>query len=203
MSVPSTTSFSYPHGKKQWGFEQGGGFVEQLLNAGQFLRGLQVKMRFGMLTRAPIRLIRLQVCDEVAECDWLARAPDPWDADLTRSVQQRHVSLQSLRDAIDVRALLFNIMPQAQTAYFRAYRESSDYTPEMIITGCTHRNDHTSRDVHSLQMRARVLGFRFNMEGDILRTIQAKEQLASETKPGDQTSEHSKQTLNPFRDAPE
>ena len=177
MSVPSTIFSSYPHDKMQWGFEERHGFVDRLLKAGRFLHGLQVKMRFGKLTRAPIRLIRLQVCDEVVECDWLARAPDPWDVDLPRSVQQRHVSLQALRDAIDVRALLFSIMPRAETAYFRVYRESPDYTREIIITGCTHRNDHTSRDVHSLAMRARVLGFRFNLEGDKLRTIPAREQM--------------------------
>jgi hypothetical protein len=71
-----------------------------------------------------LRFVSLQILDTVAECEWLARSPDPWDADLSRSVQQRHASLQTLRDAIDVRALLFDLMPEMEMVYFRVYRKS-------------------------------------------------------------------------------
>jgi hypothetical protein len=193
MSLTSTTFPSDPYGRNNWTSEGVTGLVEQLCKTGQFLRDLRVKMRFGELTRAPIRLIRLQIREELVECDWLARPADQWDVDLSRSIQQRHVSLQALRDAMDVRALLFDIMPQVETAYFRVYRESDEYTREMIITGCVHRNDHTSRDIHSLAMRAKVLGFRFNMEGDKLRRIPAHEQIHAGRKSEDRAIEGSDQ----------
>jgi hypothetical protein len=107
----------------------------------------------------------------MVECDWLARSPDPWDADLSSHVRQRHATLQALRDAIDIRALIFRAIPDIDAAYCRAFREGPDYTPEPIIAGSVHRNDHSARDVHSLVMRAKVLGFRFRMDGDVLRKI--------------------------------
>jgi hypothetical protein len=153
------------------------GLVKQFWSAGQFLRGLRVQMRFGELTRAPLRLLRLQMRAEEVECDWVARALDPWDASLSNRVQQRHASLQTLRDAIDVRALLFQMFPQIETAHFRVYRESEDDEREMIVIGCTQRNDNTSREVHSLVMRAKVLGFRFDMEEERLRKLSTKGQF--------------------------
>lgn len=161
--------------KKNWVSEEECGLVKQLYKAGEFLRGFRVELRFGNLSRAPLRLVRLYMLDKVVECDWLARSPDPWDAHLSRNVQKRHASLQSLRDAIDVRALLFDLMPQVETAYFRVFRESPGCRRETIITGCTHRNDHTSRDVHSLAMRAKILGFRFDLKDDTLLKISTEE----------------------------
>jgi hypothetical protein len=159
--------------RENWTLEGESGLVKQLLKASQFLHGFRVQMRFGGLSRAPLRLLRLQMLDTVVECDWLARSPDPWDADLSRSVQQRHASLQALRDAIDVRALLLDLMPQMETVYLRVYRKSSDYERELIVEGCAQRNDHAARNVHSLVMRAEILGFRFDLEGNALLSIRA------------------------------
>jgi hypothetical protein len=150
--------------------------ARQLFDASELLRSLRVQMRFGQLSRAPLQLLRFQIRAQVVECDWLARPPDPWDADLPQSIQQQHVLLQTLKDAIDVRALLFDTLPQIATAYLRVYRESPSYAREMIITGCAQRNDNSSRCVHSLTMRAKVLGFRFNLEGDVLSKIPTAEQ---------------------------
>jgi hypothetical protein len=158
---------------EKWALEKDGGLAKQLFRVSRFLQSLRVQMRFGELSRAPIRLLRLQMAGKVVECDWLARALDPWDADLSRNVQQRHASLQSLRDAIDVRAMLFDFMPQIEMAYLRTYRESEDYEHELIIEGCAQRIDHAARNVHSLAMRAKILGFRFEMRGDALRSISA------------------------------
>jgi len=159
---------------ENWTLEGGAGLFKHLFKASQFVRGLRVQMRFGELSRAPLRLVRLQMHDAVVECDWLVRSPDPWDADLPRGVQQRHASLQTLRDAIDVRALLFYLMPQMETVYLRAYRESADFTRELIVEGCAQRNDHAARNVHSLVMRARILGFSFDLQGSALHGIPAK-----------------------------
>jgi hypothetical protein len=70
---------------------------EQFFKVGHFLHGLRVRMRFGEISRAPLRLLRLNLLGEVVKCDWLARAPDPWDKDLSQSIGERHASLQTLR----------------------------------------------------------------------------------------------------------
>lgn len=172
MSLVSAIFPSDPF-KENWVLEGGNGLVKQLFKASQFLHGLRLEMRFGELSRAPLRLVRLHMLDTTVECDWLARSPDPWDADLSRSVQQRHASLQALRDAIDVRTLLFELMPEMESVFLRVYRKSSDDERELIIEGFAQRNDHAARDVHSLVMRAKILGFRFDLEGNALRGIPA------------------------------
>lgn len=50
-------------------------------------------------------------------------------------VGARHESLQALRDAIDVRAMLFDTLPDVETADFSVYRETASHVREMIITG--------------------------------------------------------------------
>ncbi len=179
MSFVSATAPFDPH-RNNWRLEGIPRLAKQICNASQFLRGLRVQMRFGELTRAPLQLLRLEILSEVVECDWLARAPDPWDADLSRGVRQRHASLQTLKDAIDVRALLFDTLPQVKTARFRVYRASSSYAREMIIEGCTQRSDGAFRTVQSLAMRAKVLGFHFYLENDILYGISTEEQRCVE-----------------------
>ena len=142
--------------------------AEQFCNVGQFLRGLRVRMRFGELTRAPLHLIRLNIHGEIVKCDWLARSPDPWDAGIAKNIREQHASLRSLKDAIDVRALLFETMPYVATADLRVYRTTVAFERELIITGCVQRIDHSARNIHSLAMRAKILGFRFQMEDNAL-----------------------------------
>ena len=150
--------------------------AEQFCNVSQFLRGMRIRMRHGELTRAPLKLLRLNILGEIVKCDWLARPPDPWDNDLAHGLRERHASLQALKDAINVRALLFETMPDVETADLRVFRESPNYQREMIITGCVQRNDHSSRNIHSLAMRAKILGFRFHLDSDTLAAIQAEDQ---------------------------
>jgi hypothetical protein len=176
MSFVFATSPFDPYGD-DWTSEGRHRLGEQFFKVGHFLHGLRVRMRFGEISRAPLRLLRLNILGEVVKCDWLARAPDPWDKDLSPGIRERHASLQTLRDAIDVRALLFNTMPHVATADFRVYRATPNHSREMVITGCVQRNDNTSRSVHSLAMRAKVLGFRFYLEGDTLRRISAEEDI--------------------------
>jgi len=66
MSFGSAIFPSDPY-RKAWPAEGEGGLVKQLYKAGQFLRGIRVQMRFGELTRAPLRLLRLQMIDDVVE----------------------------------------------------------------------------------------------------------------------------------------
>jgi hypothetical protein len=176
MSLVLSSSTFDPY-EENWSLERRPRLAEQLCNVSRFLRGLRVRMRYGELTRAPLRLLRLNILGEDVKCDWLARAPDAWDVDLAQHVRERHSSLQTLRDAIDVRALLFESLPQVVTADLRVFRETSSCAREMIMTGCVQRNDHSSRSIHSLAMRAKVLGFRFYLEDDVLCRIPAEDQI--------------------------
>jgi hypothetical protein len=176
MSFGFATSPYDPYAES-WTSEGRPRLADQFFKVGHFLHGFRVRMRFGEISRAPLRLLRLNLVGEAVKCDWLARPQDPWDEDLSPSIRERHASLQTLRDAIDVRALLFYSMPHVATADFRVYRETPNHWREMVITGCVQRNDNTSRNVHSLSMRAKVLGFRFYLEGDILRNISADEEI--------------------------
>ena len=154
--------------RQKWESGSGMRLTEQICNVSQFLCRFRVQLRYGEFTRAPLELLRFEVLADRVECDWLARPQDPWDADLQPGIGLRHASLQTLRDAIDVRSLLFHSFSTLETAYFRIYRGSPDNKREMIVTGCVQRNDHSSRRLHSLSMRARVLGFQFHLEDDIL-----------------------------------
>ena len=154
--------------RQRWESGKGMRLTEQICNVSQFLCRFRVQLRYGELTRAPLKLLRLEVLAESMECDWLARPQDAWDADLPAGVGLRHASLQTLRDAIDVRSLVFGSFSGLDSAHFRIYRDSSDEKREMIVTGHVQRNDNSSRRLHSLTMRARVLGFRFHLEDDIL-----------------------------------
>lgn len=142
--------------------------AKRICDAGLLVRGLRVQLRFGELTRAPLRLIRFEMNANEAECDWIARSPDPWDADLHPEIGRRHASLQALQDAIDVRQLLFTVLPDIDVARLRIYRESTNRGREMIISGQVHRNVPSFRTVRSIAMRAKLLGFRFSLENEIL-----------------------------------
>ncbi len=154
--------------RQKWESKRGLRLAEQVCRVSNFFCRLRVQLRYGEFTRAPLRLIRLEILADSVACDWLARPPDVWDADLPRSVASRHASLQALHDAIDMRSLVFATFPGVETAHLRAYRDLPEKEPEVIVTGCVQRNDNSSRWLHSLVMRARVLGFRFRMEDNIL-----------------------------------
>jgi hypothetical protein len=145
--------------------------AKQIFRAGKFIRGFNFQVRFGDLSRAPLQLLRLLVLENTAECNWIARPPDPWDAGLGAGVQQRHMLLQTLKDAIDVRALLFDSLPHIDSAHVCVYRETPEYVREKVITGYLQRKDNASRGFHSLVMRARVLGFHFDLKENVLQVI--------------------------------
>jgi hypothetical protein len=140
----------------------------QLLNVGDFFRRLRVQLRFGELTRAPLQMVSFQVVDGTADCDWIARPPDKWDAHLPRGIGQQHASLQAIRDAMDVRELLFATLPDVDAARLRVYRQVRRGGLELIITGSADRSDRPTRRIRSLAMRANLLGFRFRLENGIL-----------------------------------
>lgn len=170
MSFLSSNS-SFEAYKQDWNSQHGLGLVEQICNASHFLSRLRVQLRYGELSRAPITLLRLQLIGDTLECDWLARQPDPWDFDLPKHIRMRHASLQTLRDAMDVRSILFRAFPAVDSANLKIYRSGPTGQQELIVTGCAQRNDNSSRWIHSLVVRARNLGFRFRLENETLSTM--------------------------------
>ena len=124
-------------------------------------------MRFGELSRAPMQLLRLEVREHEAQCEWLARANDPWDAGLPLDQKERYETEQALRDAIKVRNFLFSSLPDVRNASFKVYRRAR--LPELIITGESSRDDGPPFRVSSLVMQASYTAFDSSCQKEYLR----------------------------------
>lgn len=141
-----------------------------------FIRRLRREMRFGDFSRAPLQLLRLELRDKTLACEWMARPPDIWDIELRKPVRDRNESLQALEDAIAVRDLAFDALPNLQTALLRAFRPSAAREPpELIIVGSIQRDDPEVHGRASLMMRAKLSGFHFCLEGQRLESIPVEE----------------------------
>ena len=148
--------------------------MKQLWEAADFVRNLRRRLRFGELSRAPLKLLRLELRGEEAECEWLARPADPWDSDLPPGVGERHASLQALEDCLAVRRLLFSAMPSISKAVFRVYRGAQTDRVELIVTGTVTREDQAAANVCSLAMRAQLCGLRFWLADGVLGRFQSE-----------------------------
>jgi hypothetical protein len=146
--------------------------MRQLREVSDFLRKLRVRTRFGKLSRAPLKLLRFEFRGEIAECEWMARPADPWDADLPASVGEKNASSQALEDSLAVREMLFAAMPGVSSAVFRVYRVVEGAEAELIIVGTVERDEQVAGNIRSLAMRAQLLGFRFWMDNGVLGTLQ-------------------------------
>lgn len=133
-------------------------------------------MRFGSLSRAPLELLRFELRADSAECEWIARAPDPWDLDLAAEVGERNAALQALLDAIALRQMIFSSIPEIREAKFRVYRERISDTPELIITGLVSRDDDAPPRISSLVMRAKLYGLHFSIQDGMLEPLQLEPQ---------------------------
>ena len=67
--------------------------MRPLWEAADFVRRTHRRLRFGELSRAPLRLLRFELRGQEAECEWMARPPDPWDADLPPAIARRNQTL--------------------------------------------------------------------------------------------------------------
>src|ERR1700674_3688868 len=119
------------------------------------LRAIRRRMRFGEFSRAPLRVLRLEVRGDTAECEWLARPPDVWDETLPRHVGDSNVSVQTLKDALTLRELLLGELPGIQRAAFRVFRQAARESPELIITGTVTR-EKVRKGIRSLVMQAKL-----------------------------------------------
>ena len=143
--------------------------------ASDFLRKIRHRLRFGERSRAPLKFLRLEIREDSAECEWFARANDPWDADLSEEMRKENYALQALRDALAVRQFLFASLPEICWATVKVYRTTERRSRQVIITGSLSRDDEPLPRVASLVMQAKLCGFRFNLFGG------AFESLTSET----------------------
>jgi hypothetical protein len=129
-------------------------------------------MRFGEFSRAPLRLLRLELRGDSVECDWVARPADVWDAGLRRPIRDRNESLQALADAMTMRDLLFEALPDVESAVLRAFRQPAREPPELIILGTVNREAPSVLRVGSIVMRAKLYGFCFCLEDVSLRPLE-------------------------------
>ena len=155
------------------------GMVGQLSQIGYFIRAQRIQIRFGELSRAPLRLLRLELQGNSAECDLMCRPADEWDRDIPGRVSDLNVSTQALQDAIAVRDLLFFALPGVDTASLRVFRESPSEEHQLIITGIVAREQQTSRYVASVAMRAKLLGLQFWLEDGVLEVLRSEEYAMS------------------------
>jgi hypothetical protein len=151
--------------------------MKQIWEFGYAIRAFRARMKFGELSRAPIRFMKLEWRFEEAVCHWIARQPDPWDADLPEDMRARHVSLQAIKDAIVVREILFAALPEVERATLRAYRLFASKSSEMIISGAVTRGKEVATPVASVAMRAKLLGFQFSMEDGVLESLRVGNQF--------------------------
>ncbi|MGH9681812.1 MAG: hypothetical protein ACRD4Y_17835 [Candidatus Acidiferrales bacterium] len=145
--------------------------MRQLWDIADFVRNLRRRLRFGELSRAPLRLLRFELCNDAIECDWMARPADEWDFDLARKVREARESQQALEDAIAVRNLLFDAFPKIDGAVLRGFRQPAREPPEMIVLGTVSREVPELDRVASLVMRAKLYGFCFSLDDGILRRL--------------------------------
>jgi hypothetical protein len=151
--------------------------MKQLWDFSDFVRGLSIRMRFGELSRSPMRLLRLELHEDQAECEWVARPADAWDAGLPRFVREKQESLQALHDAIKLREMLFELLPGVQHADLRAYRQSAREPPRLVIIGNATREEpgENTTKIASVAMRAKLYGFRFWLDNGVLVPLESVE----------------------------
>jgi hypothetical protein len=145
--------------------------MRQLWEVADFVRKMRREMRFGEISRAPLRLLRVEWRDETLECDWVTRPPDVWDSSLRRSDRDRNESQQILLDAMAIRNLVFDVLPKIDCAVLRAFRQPAREPPEIILLGTVSREMPAVHRVGSLAMRAKLFGFCFILEDGFLRPL--------------------------------
>ena len=146
--------------------------MRQLWEVADFVRSMRREMRFGEISRAPLRLQRVELRNDNLECDWATRPPDVWDSSLRRPQRDRNESMQVLLDAIAVRNLVFDALPRIDCAVLRAFRQPAREPPEMILLGTVSREVPEMHRVNSLVMRAKLYGFCFILEDGFLKPLQ-------------------------------
>jgi hypothetical protein len=145
--------------------------MRKLVEAESFLRKARRKMRYGEYSREPLKLLRIEWKNAAVECDWLMRPADLWDVDLPARVAEENQMLRALKDALNLRDIVFKSFPDVSNAELRMFRIGADQLPELVMTGSLNRSDEVLERVVSIAMRARLCGFRFTRTGASLESI--------------------------------
>lgn len=144
----------------------------QVSRVSAFLRRFRLRLNYGGLSRAQIKLLRFELEGVSVKCHWLARQHPAVERGQANEQQRLHYSMQVLKDAIDIRSMLFESLPQIEEGYLEVYRNASiSLIQERIVLGYVQRNDHSSRNLHSIERRARNLGFNFQLESGDLQPL--------------------------------
>lgn len=149
--------------------------MKELWELGEFIRKLRNRMSFGELSRAHLRLLRLELRGDSGEFDWLARPADVWAANLPRHIRDRDTSLQAVRDALALRDMFFASLPGIETAEFRTFRQEAREPSRLIIIGTVTRESTVVPRITSLVMRAKLCGLHFQMDDGVLEPLDAGE----------------------------
>lgn len=122
----------------------------------------------------PLKLVRLELREDFAECEWIARQNDPWDAELPPEIRANNETWQALRDALRVRAALFKSIPEVRNARLRLHRQLEAGRTELIITGSVSREDELLPRVSSLVMQAKLCGLQFNLSDGVFESLKTE-----------------------------
>lgn len=146
--------------------------MKALVETSTFLRRARNKLRFGELSREPLLLLRVEWKGDSVECDWLMRPVDPWDKYLPPRLATENQTQQALRDALQLREIIFNCFPAVGIAHLRMFRADEQHRLELVMTGSVDRSNEILHRVASIAMRARLCGFHFNVsEGTLCRMV--------------------------------
>ena len=156
--------------------------MKWIWEASEFVRRVRIRMRYGETSRMPLRLIRLELLEDSAVCEWLARTEDSWDSNLPIAAREQNLALQALRDAMTVREFLFATCPEVNSASFRVYRPAAGEPPELIIAGTVTREDEPLPKIRSLVMRAKLCGLRFSLSDGVFDALSTQANSSELTK---------------------
>jgi hypothetical protein len=145
--------------------------MRELLDAADFLGKARRRMRFGSFSREPLPLLRVEWKGDSVECDWLMRPSDPWDRDIPPHLARENQTQQALRDALNLREIIFAAFPAVVNADLRMFRASVDRRLELVMTGSVSRSNEVLRRVASVAMQARLCGFQFTLEEGSLESM--------------------------------
>ncbi|MGZ6123350.1 MAG: hypothetical protein ACXWLR_00215 [Myxococcales bacterium] len=152
--------------------------MRQLFELAGFVRAMRRRLRFGELSRAPIEILRLVVRGDFAECDWMTRPPDDWDSNLSPVARDESASRQALTDAMALRAMLLDELPSVRSAALRGFRASERGAPDLVLSGTVTREEPYVLRVASPVMRAKLCGFRFELEHCLLKPLEERRALS-------------------------
>ena len=99
------------------------------------------------------------------------RESDPWDRDLAAHQAEEHLTNQALKDALDLREIIFQSFPAVTRAHLRMFRVISKGQCQLKMSGTLERSDDTMTQARSLAMRAKLCGFHFNLTRGALETL--------------------------------